>query len=517
MELTLEILLYFIREMNPVIYKMNKKGTLYVGIKRFYPEDKQMSENYLYISELEELRQCEDLLSADMTVLVPDVKNRGKDWGGKLPCNLVLVDEKFQVSRILNQMIDIFSRMANWDKMMHIAALEGKSLQHLVDISEEILEHPLIIFDASFDVLAYTKHVDSEYRYFRETINHGYTDAEIMGRVKQNNILARLKNGEPLVAPAADESSTNVYLAFYSNQTLLGYGCIFYEGNKPEEGYLDVLKCFIENVTFCLRRDYENQRYGQMMYETFLINLMNPSAMTAQQMQEQLENIEGLHQTGRFVLGVLDFNREEKVSLAFLARLIDRAMWNVKPFIYEDKICLLKIMDEKDVTVPVIGQWEMDEIERLFANYDFKMGISNVFGNIQELFYGYIQANAALKFGQKEEKIFSCYADYYDYHIFSVMEEIMPIELLQSEVYQQLQEYDRKNHTKYVDVIISYLKCECNATHTAEKLFLHRNTVRNIIRFVEEQWKLDISDTEVKKKMMISHLIDCYKMLENLS
>ena len=63
---------------------------------------------------------------------------------------------------------------------MHIAALEGKDVQDLIDISEEILEHPMIAFDASFDVLAYTRHSSSHYKIFQETVAQGYTDAHTM-------------------------------------------------------------------------------------------------------------------------------------------------------------------------------------------------------------------------------------------------------------------------------------------------------------------------------------------------
>ena len=38
-----------------------------------------------------------------------------------------------------------FCCLVEWDKNMHIAALEGKDVQELIDISEEILEHPRLL------------------------------------------------------------------------------------------------------------------------------------------------------------------------------------------------------------------------------------------------------------------------------------------------------------------------------------------------------------------------------------
>ena len=67
---------------------------------------------------------------------------------------------------MINDLVEIFCCLVEWDKNMHIAALEGKDVQELIDISEEILEHPMIAFDASFDVLAYTRHSPSHYKIF---------------------------------------------------------------------------------------------------------------------------------------------------------------------------------------------------------------------------------------------------------------------------------------------------------------------------------------------------------------
>lgn len=512
MELTLEMLLYFIRQMKPVILKINKGEHTYVGIKQFFAEDAEVSSDYLYIAELTELWTYKDALSESMTVLVSNNAGLTEEELNQIPCSLISVSDTFKTPYILNQMIGIFSRMANWDKAMHIAALEGKSLQELVDISEDILEYPVIIFDGSFDVLAYTKKHSKDYRFFRETLEYGYTDPKIMERVKKEKILSRLENGKPLVAPAAgDDSLTNIYMSFYNNQKLLGYACVNHSDKKPEKGYLDVLKYFAENVNFCLKRDYDNHRYGQMMYETFLVNLMNPVGISQEQVDAQLKNIENLTRKGRFVLGVFKFPEEEKVPIDFVAKSLERNMWDVKVYIYEDQICLLRALATDAITTPLIVESETQNIKRILGSYGFTFGISSVFYDILDLCHAYTQAKVAMEFGARDEKQFCLYQDYYYHHMFSLLDPVMPVEHLKSEVYQQLQMYDRDNRTNYLKTLVTYLECDCNATHAAEKLFVHRNTVRNAVQFVEDKWKIDLSNVEEKKRIVISFFIDEYK------
>ena len=98
-----------------------------------------------------------------------------------------------------------------------------------------------------------------------------------------------------------------------------------------------------------------------------------------------------------------------------------------------------------------------------------------------------------------------CYED-----LFSVITEKMPPELLRMGLYRKLREYDRRNRSNYCDMILQYIHCDCNATHTAEQMYLHRNTIRNAVLFVEETWNVQIRDPEVKKVMILGEMVDRY-------
>ena len=511
MELTLAMLLYFIRDMLPTIFKMKKGNHVYIGIKQFFPEDTDVTEDYLYVCDLADLWMHKDSVPEYVTVLASENAGLTKKELQEIPCNLILVNSRFKTPYILNRMISVFGRMANWDKAMHIAALEGKPLQELVDLSEEVLEHPMLVFDSGFDVLAYTKSVPEGNKFFQETVKHGYTDPRAMEQMKKLKLLSKLENGEPLVAPAAgDLTKFNIYLSFYSDKKLLGYAAVFYDAAEPEEGYLDVLKYFTSNLSFCLKRDYDTHRHGQMMYETFLVNLMNPAGISQEQVESQVRNIANLNREGRFVLGVFRFVDQEKVPIDFVARILEQNMWDVKVYIYEDQICLLRVLADDATYSPIILEEETQNIRRLLANYEFRFGISTVFYDITDLRHAYTQATTAMDFGAKDGKQFCLYQDYYYHHMFSLLDPVMPVEFLKGEVYRQLQLYDEENRTNYLRTILVYLECDCNATHAAEKLFVHRNTVRNAVQFVEDKWKVDLGDTEEKKRLVLSNYIDEY-------
>lgn len=526
MEITLGILLYFLRALCPKIVNRPSKESCFMGTYQFYGAQADCSKDgawsgenfrdqYLYVADLSELYRFRHVITPEMTVLASEDCQLSAEQLSEFCCGLILVDGRYKVAYLVNRMINVFGFLANWDKNMHIAALEGKSVQDLLNLSEQVLQQPIILYDSGFDVLAYTKNVSTSYAMYQETIKKGYTDPSIMERIRKEHILSQLRSGEILVAPAVgDRSLTNIYLAFRGSGNILGYACVFLDSKETEEGYLDLLRIFAQNLTFCLKRDFEKERFGQMMYEPFLLNLMNPAAVSKEQVAEQIKYIDGLAEYGRYVLGVISFEDESSVPLAFVARQCAQEMWDVKPFIYEKQICMLRILGKEAPPFGKLADSDAEKLEKILKGYSYTFGVSNEFTYIMDLRHGFRQAQTAVRFGRMENRTFCCYSEYMPFDLFEVMEHRMPVQFMVSDLYRQLQEYDSAHQTRYCQMIQAYLDWDCNATHTAEKLFVHRNTIRRAVWFVEEKFGVSLDDPVVKKQMMLSGLIEQYIKLK---
>ena len=159
MKLTLEMLLYFIRNLNPIIFHKCERERAFLGVKQFYPEEAQMELDYLYVGKLSEICQTQTQLCRAKTFFEEDgvARKRTKTfltvndllWGEKeirqLPDCFILLDETYKIPYLMNRMIDLFQRMAAWDKQMHIAVLEGREIQSLVEISEPVLDRKSVV------------------------------------------------------------------------------------------------------------------------------------------------------------------------------------------------------------------------------------------------------------------------------------------------------------------------------------------------------------------------------------
>ncbi|ATO42510.1 PucR family transcriptional regulator [Loigolactobacillus coryniformis] len=62
---------------------------------------------------------------------------------------------------------------------------------------------------------------------------------------------------------------------------------------------------------------------------------------------------------------------------------------------------------------------------------------------------------------------------------------------------QQLQQYDLANQTELIMTLAQYIRCGGNQTITAERLFIHRNTLLNRLHKIEDLTGLDLKDSQL--------------------
>ena len=77
---------------------------------------------------------------------------------------------------------------------------------------------------------------------------------------------------------------------------------------------------------------------------------------------------------------------------------------------------------------------------------------------------------------------------------------------LASPALAKLRKYDIDNGTEYYRTLFTYLLCERNQTLTAEKLFLHRNTLIYRVNRIEEIIGTDLKEERERLYLLLSYL-----------
>lgn len=519
MKLTLASILYKIKRFNPILFldKEFLKKELY-GIKQFYIYDEALSVDYIYILNISMMMESLEEKDKNLTYICINDINIDSKTVKELGLKIILIKGEFPLPYVMNNILEMYDELKNWDKNMHIGSLEGMSPQVMIDLSEGIIEYPLIIFDSSFNVIAYTKHISTDYELFNKTVRSGYTHSDIIKKVQKEKVFSLLnESNAPVVKKAAgSDDKTNIYLKIKGGGVLFAYSCIFCGDHEPEQGYIDIMKYFFENLTLYYKQNYKNLRYGNLMYENFITGLISNKEISVEKVEEQLKYTEGISMYGPFVLGQIQFPNTGSIPIPFLARELDGLIVNAKPFIYQNQLYLLrKIKAFKEDGF--LSKSEVAKLTKVLENFEYCCGISVPFEKITDIRFANLQCQKAIKFGRqvkKEDCGFFRYEDYSWYHILENTNSEMPLKIIQSYEYKCLKKHDIEHETEYLKLIITYLKNSNNTAQTSRELFLHRNTVLYSIKKVEEILNVSFDNFYTRQDFIFADQIDKY--LESL-
>lgn len=276
MKLTLNTILYKLPDLHPRVSLSYKKELFFEGVKLFYFPANKKNMNFIYIISKEDFFENIDVLDDRITYFF--TSGSVADLPENLPEKFRIVFfESIPLAFLFNRILDIFSEFSTWDKSIHLATLDGSEIQDIVDLSSNIIERPMIIFDTSFNVLAYTRNKIQEYPVYQQTVRQGYTSAHIIQELRRDKLFQQLHHiNEPIVLHAAgSKNEKNIYWKIGHEKQVFAYSSIYFGTNFPHEGYIALMKMFFENLTLFFERHNKMHKADDFMYQTFITSLLN--------------------------------------------------------------------------------------------------------------------------------------------------------------------------------------------------------------------------------------------------
>ncbi len=530
MEITLDTLLYKLKDLKPVVLLHGDHKRTYHGIKHLTRNSAQYQADYIYGIRLSWLYEAAAPINYSLTYLCINDLNKSPEELRQHDLNIILFDPSIELEYLFNRVLDIYNHLEKWANSMHIYSLKGKSPQHLVDLSEGFIEHPMVIFDPSFGVLAYTKHIHTDYIHFNQTIKHGYSPPEVIKTLEKTTLFQQLyTKNEPVIQSAAGcKNLTNIYVKIEIKGNIAAYISIFCK-EPPAQGYIDTMKLFLENLTLYFQQFLPFPRTGNFMYESFLQDLLDRKDISLSRIEDQLKYITELPLRSYFKLVKLVFSVLEGIPLAYLARDIAGNINNVRPFIYNGDLYLLRDYSTGDRAAKSFSDQELHCLDAILTPYDYVFGVSDVFNNITDIKIARSQCEAAIRLRDIKDisyyskavnlnndtcnclndRVFE-YACLSPFHMIDLAAKEYPVASSLSSNYLRLVAYDNENQTDYSQFLKIYLFHERNSTKTAQAMFLHRNTVIYRIQKIQEILSCDFERIETRQEFIQSFLIQEY-------
>lgn len=174
-----------------------------------------------------------------------------------------------------------------------------------------------------------------------------------------------------------------------------------------------------------------------------------------------------------------------------------------------------------DDVVVIVTQGELKafliDVNKVVVPDYYSIGISMPFSDWNELRSRYLQAVFALEWNSGTTGVFYAH-DYAFQHLIARMQEL-GTELEQALVHpalDTLRQYDSTHGTDLYKTLLVYLANERNAVASASELFIHRNSLANRIKKIEELTMTGLEDGVERLYIMISYLLDNLDNLEYL-
>jgi sugar diacid utilization regulator len=178
-----------------------------------------------------------------------------------------------------------------------------------------------------------------------------------------------------------------------------------------------------------------------------------------------------------------------------------RDVANCYTFLFEHDLVMLANFENSELRQSCVA-----ELSDLLPRYGLISGQSKLFDDILEIREYYLQAKDAIRIHQTLGRV-EAVNDY---------NRCMVYDLLQKGQMQSaatrfgddrldtLTAYDKRFGTEYYRTLFVYLQQACSRTNTADKLFIHRNTLRYRLEKIGEILDTDIADGEELLKLYIS-------------
>ncbi len=143
---------------------------------------------------------------------------------------------------------------------------------------------------------------------------------------------------------------------------------------------------------------------------------------------------------------------------------------------------------------------------KLLTDYVCKSGESSEFGDLNLLPRYLKEAKLSLEYGLKKNPSswhfsFDTYA--FDYILDKSVANLLPEQICENNLLK-LYEIDKSEQTDYAKTLVSYLQNNCNSTHAADELFIHRTTLLHRLDRICELVTIDFDDPDQKLMILLS-------------
>ncbi|MBE6009607.1 MAG: hypothetical protein E7236_02950 [Lachnospiraceae bacterium] len=502
MKLPIAIITEYLAEWNPVSHFITSDDQLmFDTVSIVYSEQTLFLNHSLYVIRSEE--ELANMTSG--TAVFP-----GKLSSYPKTVNIIEIDYPDSPEKLCSEINQCIHSYSNWAEQLNLSIISGCTLQTLVDQSEPFLKNPFVIFNGTFDCVAASNNITEDDPLYYDVKKHGKPSPETMLQLSEHNKNRKVENGMfysgkkyRLSKGIADHYE--IFVDFAADGSL-SYGLnLRFKYHPISPGLLAVIGIFTEKLAQYIDLNHtKDENTGIISFNEYLFPRVldkDPDAI-------------------KLAVNFPPFSRDYIIitSNSSSFRGISNNILSVTPgsslFCHEKRYYIFiptELSDEKSFYF--IHQQEK-RIAEVSSAYQIYIGISGPVIGYAGLESACVQAVHALELS---DKAYSHTSDneylllYRDIALFDMAVHYSEHHQAKSFAplgYLRMKEHDKKKGTDYCAFIKTYIMNGCNAAATAQKLFLHKNSIIYRVDKIKERFGLNISSTYEQLLFLMACITD---------
>jgi len=454
---------------------------------RHYEKNTHYDEDTLYVaSTLPDAAECPAQLLCSSSVEIPEHSK-----------NTAVFSSDISQESLYMKACNALSFYHAWGDQILDMIHNGMDLDAIVDFAYGVFKNPILIYDSSLKVLAYTRNDGSTDRMWQDTVQKGTVNSlsEEEARELQLYINKLDSSKKPF-----KHTASHLTDPFYNCNIILDgrrAGMVdLMERNHPvTKGELHLLEAFCYLLSFKLQQDFIRRENRGIIYHQLILDLLDGVITDASTLRSRLTATHWNPAPFTRVLSLQPenvFMAKPELSAAF-EQLISLSIG--RGVLLDREILFLLSCPQAQLSA---GQMQM--LHDFCIAHQLRCGVSDAHDTLLKTSVAAPQARRALSLSSERVVLFDSVR--FDHLLRCCCANGTPEEILHPAALL-LHSHDAAHNTDYIATLEALFACQYNQMFAARSLHIHRTTLIYRLQRISELTGLQLDDP---REMLFLHL-----------
>lgn len=391
------------------------------------------------------------------------------------------------------------------------AFLSQEKLQDIIEVAAQTINNPITILDNSYKVIASSVSCTTDDFQWNDLISRGYCTYEFITMFSNiDEIKNETKLNQPFITGCMASPLRRCISRLNVGRNHVGYLLSIEANGRINERNLTFLQVLSRLLAKMI--DAGNRAVGGKLYSDYgsvLLDCLNGNFRDRKMLMECMKNTR-FELNSRYYILVIDiglYNKTYDIRVDHLREHINQVFKNAISVSYMNDAVILF---ESGMTEKEMMEY-LSPYRDYYAKNKLRIGFSDSFTDLFLSRRYCDQTRRILKLLVKLNPS-ECIVSYEDYKLYDLM--LSGLRKTKTDISEYFSrecaniiEYDQENDTRYFETLYYYIRFNKKLKSTADKLFIHKNTVSYRISRAKELFNIDLEAAEVRLKISYSYML----------